>query len=175
MPPPSARPWVIRFRYLPEDDAVLAEFENVELHTPADAQRWAREVDLRLSSFGRKVDLLINLDGLRVKPPASRDFGRQRAIVLAKHSRVSYRFGGDRSTLTSVLTTSVLEHTAANVYGSFEEARAALRRDRERELSGAPGSARSPASVGPSSGPRSGPISSPISSPLTPPITSRRG
>jgi hypothetical protein len=130
MPPPAPRPWVIRFRYLPEDDAVLAEFENVELLTPADAQRWAREVDLRLASFGRKVDLIINLDGLRVKPGASRDFGKRRAEVLGRHSQSSYRFGGDRSTLTSVLTSSVLEHAPANVYGSFEEARAALRRDR---------------------------------------------
>lgn len=120
----------MRFRYLKEDDAVLAEFENVELVTPADAQKWAREVDLRLASFGKKVDLLINLDGLKVRPGASREFGKLRAKVLAKHSNQSYRFGGDRSTLTSVHTSAVLEQTAANVYGSFEEARTALKRDR---------------------------------------------
>lgn len=121
----------MRFRYLQEDDAVLAEFENVDLVTPADAQRWAREVDLRLASFGKKVDLLINLDGLKVKPGASREFGKKRAWVLAKHSHRSYRFGGDRATLTSVHTSAVLEQTAANVYASFDDARAALRRDRE--------------------------------------------
>lgn len=120
----------MRFRYLPEDDAVLAEFENVDLQTPADAQRWAREVDVRLASFGRKVDLLINLDGLRVKAAASRDFGRLRAEVLARYTLRSFRFGGDRSTLTSVLTSAVLEGAAANVFGSLEEAREALRRER---------------------------------------------
>lgn len=125
-----SRPWVIRFRHLKEDDAVLAEFENVELVTPADAQRWAREVDARLSSFGKKVDLLINLDGLKVRPGASREFGKLRAEVLGKHSNRSYRFGGDRATLTSVHTSAVIENTAANVYASFDEARAALQRDR---------------------------------------------
>lgn len=50
-----ARRWVMRFRYLPEDDAVLAEFENVELSRPADVHRWAREVaaPMRRLSFPR--------------------------------------------------------------------------------------------------------------------------
>jgi hypothetical protein len=163
--PPSDKAWVIRFRYLPEDDAVLAEFENVELQTAADALRWAKEVDARLSTFGRKVDLIINLDGLRVKPPASREFGRQRKEVLARHSRRSFRFGGDRSTLTSVHTSAVLENAAANVYGSFEEARDALRRDRAGM--GAPSSSRTPSSS------RS-PTSAPPSPRSTTPASSRR-
>jgi len=151
---PSDRPWVIRFRFLPEEQAVLAEFENVELQTPADASRWAKEVAVRLAAFGHKVDLLIDLDGLRVKPAASREFGRQRADVLARHTRRSFRFGGDRSTLTSVHTSAVLENAAANVYASFEEARDALRRDRAAEAPSsdrgaaphAPPAPRSPAS-----------------------------
>jgi len=146
--PPSAKPWVIRFRYVAEDDAVLAEFENVEIQTREDADRWAREVDVRLRSFGRKVDLLINLDGLQVKPAASRDFGRRRAEVLEKYARSSYRFGGDRPTLTSVLTSAVIEQTDANVYGSFAAARNALlsaRRDAPSS-SPTPGSSRSPTS-----------------------------
>jgi hypothetical protein len=130
MSAPEQKPWVMRFRHLPDDDAVLAEFENVELYTPDDVTRWAREVEARLSSFGRKVDLLINLDGLKVRGAASREFGKRRAEVLAKYTRSSFRFGGDRATLTTVLTSAVIENTAANVYGSFEAARNALRASR---------------------------------------------
>lgn len=129
--PPSSRRWAIRFTYLPDMDAVLAEFDDVELNTPADAARWAREVDVRLGSFGHKVDLLINLDGLRVKPAASAEFGRRRAEVLAKHAKSSYRFGGDRHTVTSIFTSSVLAGAATNVCASYEEALAALRSDRK--------------------------------------------
>jgi len=135
MPPPIAKPWVIRFRYLPDDEAVLAEFENVELNTPADAQRWAREVDIRLGSYRRKVALIINLEGLRVKLAASREFGRLHAEVLTKHTSSSFRFGGDGPTRTSVLTSAVLENAAANLCTTFEEARAALRRSRQSDTS----------------------------------------
>lgn len=175
----SGKPWLIRFRFLPEDDAVLAEFDGVDLNTPEDVHRWAREVDTKLRGFGRKVDLIINLDGLRVKPAASREFGKCRAEVLATHSKSSYRFGGDRSTLTSVHTSAVLQQAAANVYGSFEDARTALHRARAMNASSS--SSSSPSSS-PASSPRSAPASSPkpapsssSSSPLTPrPPSARR-
>jgi hypothetical protein len=120
----------MRFTHLEADDVVLAEFENVELATNADVTRWANEVGRRLVAFGRKVDLLINLDGLRVKAAASREFGRRRAEVLQRYTSRSFRFGGDRSTVTSVLTSAVIERAPDNVHGSYEEALDALRRER---------------------------------------------
>lgn len=138
--PPSSRAWKIRFTEVQTSDVVLAEFEGVELATTSDVTRWANEVGERLGAFGRKVDLLINLDGLRVKPAVSREFGRRRAAVLARFTTRSYRFGGDRNTVTSVLTTAVIEGAPTNVHGSYQEALDALLRDRE----GGPGSARPP-------------------------------
>ena len=123
--------WVIRFRYVAADDVVLAEFENVNVETAADVARWEREVDERLASFGRKLDLIINLDGLKIHPRTSRDFGRARAQVLGKHAHASYRFGGDGPTRVSINTSSVLDQADANLYATYEEARAALLRDRE--------------------------------------------
>ena len=74
--------------------------------------------------------MLIDLAGLVVRPPAAREFGRRRADVLAKHSLGSYRFNGDRATVTTVYTSSVLDHAAANHFASFDEAVTAMRRDR---------------------------------------------
>ena len=122
--------WRMTFTYLAEHDAVCARFEKVELVSAADALRWSTEVALKLGSFGRKVYLLIDLEGLIVKPTAARDFGRLRAEVLSKYALASYRYGGDRPTITTVYTSSVLHNAAANHYGSFEEAVAAMKRDR---------------------------------------------
>ena len=122
--------WRLTFTYLTEHDAVHARFENVELVNAADATRWAKETSAKLESFGRKVYLLIDLAGLVVKPTAAKEFGRLRAEVLSKYALESYRYGGDRPTVTTVYTSSVLHNAAANHYGSFDEALAAMKRDR---------------------------------------------
>jgi hypothetical protein len=124
-------PWRLTFTYLREHDAVLARFDDVELVTPADAARWAKEVEAKLEGYGRKVYLLIDLGGLVVKPTAAREFGRLRADVLAKYAHASFRFGGDRPTITTVYTSSVLHNAAANHHASFEDALAALKRERD--------------------------------------------
>ena len=122
--------WRLTFNYLAEHDAVHARFENVELVSAADAIRWSKEVAAKLEPYGRKVYLLIDLTGLVVKPTAAKEFGRLRAEVLAKYSVESYRYGGDRPTITTVYTSSVLHSAAANHYGSFDDAVAAMQRDR---------------------------------------------
>lgn len=122
--------WRLTFTHLPAHDAVHARFENVELVTPADALRWSKETSAKLEPFGRKMYLIIDLAGLVVKPTAAKEFGRLRAEVLAKYAVASYRYGGDRATVTTVYTSAVLHNAAANHYGSFDEAIAAMKRDR---------------------------------------------
>lgn len=107
-------------------DVVEAFFEECELKTAEDVAAWRRDVEKELARFGKKVDLLINLDGLVVRPNVSRHFGEQRAQVLAQFAARSFRYGGDLPTRTSVFTTSVLEGTDANVHPTREAALAAL-------------------------------------------------
>jgi hypothetical protein len=140
--------WKMSFTYQAAHDVVLARFDGVELTTSIDAARWAAEVDEKLGAFGRKVTLIIDLTGLVVRPTAAAEFGRLRAEVLAKHSTTSYRFGGDRATVTSVYTSAVIHHADANHFASYEAALAAVKREREAEAEVAASSRRRPVSSG---------------------------
>ena len=105
--PGSYESWSMRFTVVPTAEApriVEARFRDVVLQDAADVEEWARRVDVELKRFGEQVDLLIDLEGLRVQPAASRRFGELRARILADHSRHSARYGPDRWTATSVNT-----------------------------------------------------------------------
>lgn len=118
--------WKMSFAHDPLHDVVTATFTDCVLTTPADVARWRREVEQELGRFGKKIDLLINLDGLVVKPGASRSFGRERREVLAKYTIRSFRYGGDTQSRTSIFTSAVIDGAAANVYESRDQALAAL-------------------------------------------------
>ncbi|APR77558.1 Hypothetical protein A7982_02905 [Minicystis rosea] len=117
----------MRFTVDDRDDVVEAVFEGWELRTQSDVLRWRSAVERELARFGRKVDLLINLDGLVVRPGVSSFFGEHRSAVLATYTKRSFRYGGDSATRTTVFTTSVLTGAAANVYPSRAAALAALK------------------------------------------------
>ena len=118
--------WKMTFTQDTEHDVVTATFTDVVLNTPADVSRWRREVEHLLGRYGKKVDLLVNLDGLVVKPGASRSFGRERSDVLAKYTTRSFRYGGDAQSRTSIFTSSVIDGAAANVYDSRDAALALI-------------------------------------------------
>jgi hypothetical protein len=119
-------PWTVRFLYDVDLDAVHASFANCVLADGRDVEQWEREVSRRLASFGRKVDLLIDLTGLMVKPSASAAFGEARTRTLERYTLRSFRYGADRSTRTSVFTSAAIHGAAANVYPTREAAVAAL-------------------------------------------------
>ncbi len=63
----------MRFVLLDEKRGIVeALFTGFELRTEADVARWKAGVEQELARFGRKVMLLINLDGLSVRPGASK-------------------------------------------------------------------------------------------------------
>ena len=69
----------MRFEYDPAIDAMHASFTDCVLATPTEVTRWEREVSAELSHLGRRVDLLIDMTGLVVKPAVSLLFGEARA------------------------------------------------------------------------------------------------
>jgi hypothetical protein len=127
--PPDS--WWISFTYDAANDVVESSFRDVILETDEDVLCWRREVEKRLQRYGRPVDLLIDLEGLIVKPSAARSFGAHRAEVLAEHTRVSFRWNGNHQTRTSIYTSSVIHGADANIYDSREEALKALLAHRE--------------------------------------------
>lgn len=127
--PPDS--WWISFTYDPVHDLVDASFRDVILETDEDVVLWRREVEKRFQRYGRPVDLIIDLEGLIVKPSAARAFGAHRAEVLAENTRVSYRFNGNPQTRTSIYTSSVIHGADANIYESRDDALKALLSNRE--------------------------------------------
>jgi len=125
--------WRIEFHHDVMNDVVTAHFENCVLDSADDALRWQSEVEESLARFGRKVDLLINLDGLIVRFAAGRAFGKARAEVLAKYSVHSFRYGGDATTRTFVNTSGMITGAEVNAYQSRDEALSALLELRRRE------------------------------------------
>jgi hypothetical protein len=130
--------WKIQFDYDEAHDVVTANFEDCILNNSLDVARWRTEVEGHLSRFPAKVDLLINLDGLVVKYTAGRVFGRERAEVLARFTRRSFRFGGDEMTKMFVSTSGIINGAAVNVFRSRAEALQALLEDRRLEAAGKP-------------------------------------
>lgn len=128
--------WRMSFRHDTIYDVVEARFEGVELLGEADVLRWKHEVERHLSAFGKKVYLLIDLRGLMVRPAASTSFGRHRTEVLQRFTEMSFRYNGDLRTRASVSTSHALYNAPSNMYGTREEALAALLSARRQRLTG---------------------------------------
>lgn len=123
--------WGMTFEYNAAYDVVEASFTDCVLVSADDVLRWRREVESHLSKFGRKVDLLINLDGLVVRFTAGRVFGKERREVLERWTARSYRYGGDDMTRMFVSTSGAINSAAVNHYANREEALQALLAERE--------------------------------------------
>lgn len=130
--------WRMSFDYDEVHDVVTASFEDCILNNSMDVARWRTEVEGHLSRYPSKVDLLINLDGLVVKYTAGRIFGRERAEVLGRFTKRSFRFGGDEMTKMFVATSGAINGAAVNVYKSRDEALQALLADRKAEATRRP-------------------------------------
>jgi hypothetical protein len=126
----------MRFELDRATDVVTATFRSCVLTTPADVVRWRQRTEAELRKFGRKVDLLIDLEGLSVRAGASNAFGEHRAQILARFTNRSYRYNGDPVTRTTIFTTAVLFKAPANVHPTREDALAALLADRHEQEQG---------------------------------------
>jgi len=113
-------PWSITLR--PIDGVVESAFTDVVLATVEDVARWEKEVGAALQRQRPPVVLLINLDGLIVKPAAAGAFGEARARILGRFASKSARYGGDGWTRMSIHTSSIRHQTHGSVFGSRQEA-----------------------------------------------------
>jgi hypothetical protein len=82
------------FEYDPQNDVVVARFTRFLLVSVGDVQQWKADMEEKLAQFGRKVDLLIDLDGLEVTFTAGRLFGQARREVLERFTQRAYCYGG---------------------------------------------------------------------------------
>ena len=123
--------WRMTFEYDPQNDVVLARFTRFLLVSTADVQQWKADMEEKLTQFGRKVDLLIDLDGLEVTFTAGRLFGQARREVLERFTQRAYCFGGDDMTRMFLSTSGVLHGHPVNQHETRVQALLALLADRD--------------------------------------------
>jgi hypothetical protein len=119
------------FEYDPQNDVVVARFTRFLLVSAADVQHWKTDMEEKLAQFGRKVDLLIDLDGLEVTFTAGRLFGQARREVLERFTQRAYCFGGDEMTRMFLNTSGVLHGNPVNQHETRVQALLALLADRD--------------------------------------------
>jgi hypothetical protein len=119
------------FEYDPQNDVVQARFTRFLLVSASDVQQWRADMEEKLAQFGRKVDLLIDLDGLEVTFTAGRLFGQARREVLERFTQRAYCFGGDDMTRMFLSTSGVLHGHPVNQYETRMQALLALLSDRD--------------------------------------------
>jgi hypothetical protein len=119
------------FEYDPQNDVVQARFTRYLLVSAADVQQWRADLEEKLAQFGRKVDLLIDLDGLEVTFTAGRLFGQARREVLDRYTQRAYSYGGDEMTRMFLATSGVLHGHPVNQLQTRMQALLALLSDRD--------------------------------------------
>lgn len=143
--------WRLNFEYDPQNDVVHARFTRCLLVSGADVQLWKADMEEKLSSFGRKVDLLIDLEGLEVTFTAGRLFGQARRELLERFTQRAYCYGGDEMTRMFLSTSGVLHGYPMNQYETRGQALMALLAERDtvrRRSLPRPSSSQQMASVG---------------------------
>ncbi|WP_224240433.1 hypothetical protein [Hyalangium gracile] len=119
------------FEYDPHNDVVHARFTRYLLVSAADVQVWKADMEEKLAPFGRRVDLLIDLDGLEVTFTAGRLFGQARREVLERYAQRAYSYGGDDMTRMFLSTSGVLHGYPVNQFETRMQAMMAMMADRD--------------------------------------------
>ncbi|HYH96130.1 hypothetical protein [Hyalangium sp.] len=90
--------WRISFKHDATHDVVHASFSQCLLVSATDVEQWRQDMEEGLAPFGRKVDLVLDLDGLEVSFTAGRHFSKARRELLERYALRVCGFGGDEMT-----------------------------------------------------------------------------
>jgi hypothetical protein len=127
------------WRYERELDVVTLAYANLVIETAEDVAWFEEQCEAFWRRFhhsdqpGSRKDLVVDMNGIVVKPTAASAWNEARARLAQKYLAKTYRFGGERRTVTAVHLGQVLQRTDGTIYGSREEALAALMADRAAE------------------------------------------
>jgi hypothetical protein len=114
-------------------DFAHIHYQPVTLATAADVAAFAAEIDHAMTKLGKKVDIIVNLGELCVKPAVVRVYDETRQRMLNDYAQRAYRYSGAGLVRTKILTSSTLHGQNANVFLSFEQALEALLADRAHD------------------------------------------
>jgi hypothetical protein len=127
-------PRFVNVTYDAKREFALVRYLRGTLQTEQDVEDFAKEIDTQLQALvgQRKVDMIIDLGALAVKPSVVQAYDAVRLQLRDKHALRAYRYGGSSVVRTKIFTSSTIHDQQANVYETFEEALAALTTDRAR-------------------------------------------
>jgi hypothetical protein len=125
--------WKIKVQFDPTLRYYHLVYRDVVLETPEDVRAWSRDLEGRMLHEPGKVDVIIDLEGLTVKPAVVKLYDEQRIELLGRRTRHAYRYSGNPLIRTKILTSATLAGQSANVFETFEQALDALKADRARE------------------------------------------
>ncbi len=124
-------PGNVTIEYDPQNDLVQVRFTRCILVNRADVKEWRADLEEKLGGFGRKMDVVIDLDGLEVTFTAGRLFGQARWEVLERYALRASCYGGDELTRMFLSTSGVLHGYPVMESDTREQAVAALKAARE--------------------------------------------
>jgi len=113
-------------------DFAHIQYLPATLATKEDVAAFAAEIDPEMTKLRRKVDIIVNLGELTVRPAAVATYDAARQRMLQAYALRVYRYSGSTLVRTRILTSSTLHGQVANVFSSLTEAVAALVGDRAR-------------------------------------------
>ena len=115
------------------EEYVHLRYHQVALKTEADVAEWKAEVERELRFLdGKRVDFIVDLAEMDVKPSVVAAYDEARLDLAAKTARRAYRYSGTRLLRTKILTSSTIHRAQPNVHATFEEALAAMRAERAK-------------------------------------------
>lgn len=120
----------VAIRYDAANEFAHIQYLPAVLETRADVAAFAAEIDREMGKIGKKVDVIVDLGELVVRPTAVELYDVERQRMMTAYARRAYRYHGVRLVRTRIMTSSTLHGQAANVFESFEQARAAMLADR---------------------------------------------
>jgi hypothetical protein len=126
------------WHYDARHDVVTLSYKDLVLETEADVAWFLRSCDAWWKHFDagkphERKDLLVDMGGIVVKPAVAASWNAARGRLVERYLRRTYRFGGERRTVTAVHLGEVLQKVEGTVYADRAEALAAFLADRGAE------------------------------------------
>jgi hypothetical protein len=120
-------------------DVITLSYKDLVLETEADVAWFIQSCDAWWKHFDagkahERKDILVDMGGIVVKPAVAGSWNTARGRMVERYLRRTYRFGGERRTVTAVHLGQVLQKVDGTVYADRAEALAALLADRAAEL-----------------------------------------
>ncbi len=124
------------FSYSATHDVVTLRYTDLVLETGEDVVWFEQECESFWQRFHgsrqspeRKI-VLVDLSGIVVKPAVANAWNAVRARLADKYIARTYRYGGERRTVTAIHLGQVLNKTDGTIYEDREQALAAIIADR---------------------------------------------